>query len=181
MIVSGAVTSAIGVGVLVDGGAGQPMCGLSGCVSMPDTTAQNHGAAVIGIGAGVAAMGGIAALAGASGPPRHVRRSERRMATGAVFTSLGVGAAIGSLVEYIEPYTPVQPTYEYGSGYAYASNRDSNHVASAVMGVFGATFLAIGVPLWASGGRARKRPMADAHVAPEVLPSRGGAALRWNF
>jgi hypothetical protein len=49
------------------------------------------------------------------------------------------------------------------------------------MGVFGATFLAIGVPLWASGGRARKRSIVYAHVAPEVLPSRGGARLRWSF
>jgi hypothetical protein len=182
-IVAGAAAlGAVGVATLVQAGSSGELCGLSGCLGVPDRDGQNHSAAVLGISAGMAVVGGAAALAGASGPVKHVRKSERRMVTGVVFTSVGVGAAIGSLVEYVAPYAARQ--HEYGGyGYEHAGYSDgsSNQVASAAMGVSAAAFLAIGIPLWAGGARSRKATADGALATPDVLPSRGGARVRWRF
>jgi hypothetical protein len=95
------------------------------------------------------------------------------MVTGVIFTALGVGAAIGSAVHFAAPYEAVIDL-GYGRGNIVRAAHDEG--TTIVLGLLGATFLAIGIPLWASGARS-PRPEDDRAPKADVKKSAEGVEL----
>ena len=175
---AGLLTTALGTGLFVSAGSARTTCGLSGCIVLPDKQDRSAGAAVIAGGVGAALFGGAVAIVGARGPA-PARRSNARMVAGLIFTALGVSAAAGSVVQaaMFTGHDPL-PGEAFPLGYPREAAYDG--VTPAALALAAGACLAMGIPLWLTGARHRPKDARTAASALELLPSAGGAALRWT-
>jgi hypothetical protein len=179
--ITGLVTATAAVGWLVSAGSSRPTCGLSGCLQLADRESQNYATGLIAGGATAALFGGMVAYVGAKGPA-PARVSNARAVTGLALTSIGVGIMVTGLVNAVSPYNYAQtvpgeviPPGAFGQQ-AYTSG------STLIFTLVSTSFLDVGLPLWLTGVRSRSRrhrPSDDASRL-DLLPSAGGAALRWT-
>lgn len=176
--VAGILTTALGAGLFVSAGSSQTTCGLSGCIELPDRRDRSAAAAVIAGGIGGALFGGAVAIGGARGPV-PARRSNAAMVTGLVFTALGVGAAAGSVMQKaMFPGRDPRPGEAFPPG---TSREAALHSTTPIaLALTAGTCFAVGIPLWLTGARRRSKDARAAASALDLLPSAGGAALRWT-
>ena len=103
------------------------------------------------------------------------------MVTGLVFTALGLGAASGSVMQAVmRKGTEPSSDQTFPTGFSSGASRDDS--SPAALALLAGVCFAVGIPLWITGARSRPRP-EDARFAAsslELLPSAGGAALRWT-
>lgn len=179
--IGGLLTTALGIGLLARAGASHEVCGLSGCIGLPDREAQNYAAGLIAAGATSATFGGALAYFGGKGPP-SARTSGARTVIGATLTTIGVSVAASGLVNAATPYTEratlqgeVLPPNEVGQ-------LPHSGGATVIFTLVSATFLAVGLPLWITGASSPSRRLRpyEATNRLDLLPSAGGAALRWT-
>ena len=180
--IGGLLTTALGIGLLAGAAPMHQVCGLSGCIGLPDREAQNYGAAVIAGGVTSAILGGGIAYFTRKGPP-SARTSRARTAVGAVLTTVGVSVAASGLMNAAAPYAdhaPIAGEVFPPNDFAQFTHSDG---ATVVFTLVSATFLAVGLPLWitgAGGAPPHGRRARDATDRLDLLPSAGGAALRWT-
>lgn len=190
---SGAIMTGFAIGTLVGGGVtlgiaehGKEYCGLEGCFRYPDIDARLAGRLML---AGGSAMGLIAVpvwLAGVSSKPWE-RRSDRRMVTGIVLTTVGTGSCVVSAVMLA---ALIDPTLVEGD------RRDTpNTVAmpeidkldtelfipTIVQALTGVAMVATGIPLWAAGARSPKEEKYPPWMYPTLRVSLGGGSLETRF
>jgi hypothetical protein len=177
----GLLTTALGIGLLAAAGPMHKVCGLSGCIGLPDREAQNYAAAAIAAGATSAIFGGAIAYFTRTGP-RSARTSETRTLFGAALTTIGVAFAASAVMNAATPYTDHAPI----TGEVFPPNEFPQFAhpqgATLTFGLLSATFCAVGLPLWITGASApsHRYRSRDAANRLELLPSAGGAALRWT-
>jgi hypothetical protein len=177
--VSGLLTGAIGVGWLASSGSSSTVCGLSGCIGFSDPEAQSSAVAVIAGGTAAALLGGTLAYLGSKGPTPP-RRSNTRMVIGVAFTTLGISTAIAGVANALAPYQrrgsipgEVSPFEDFGGSFN-SSSENLMFTLSAVACV------GVGLPLWITGARAPSSRNRASASSLDLLPSAGGAALRWT-
>jgi hypothetical protein len=176
---AGLVTTAIGVGLLASAGSSSTVCGLSGCIGFADPEAQNLGFGMIAGGVGAGLFSGAVAYFGAMGPPGR-RRSNPRMVVGVVFTTLGVGTAIAGVANALAPY-PVRGSHpgEVDPGFTFRASIH-NSGESLAFTLLSATCLGVGLPLWVTGAWAPSSRRRSSTGSIELLPTPGGASIRWT-
>ncbi len=179
--IGGLLTTALGVGLLVGAGSLHHVCGLSGCLGLPDREAQNYGAAVLAGGATAAIFGGATAYFSGKGPP-SARRSNPRTVVGAVFTTVGVSVAASGLMNAANPYRNRVPIAGEVFPPGEFVQQPYTTGATLIFTLVSATFLAVGLPLWITGAAAPRGGLRsrDAENRLDLVPSAGGAALRWT-
>jgi hypothetical protein len=177
----GVLGAAIGVGLVARGGAAARVCGLSGCLKLPDTESQNNSVALLAGSLGMVAFGGAIALAGARGEHR-ARRSEGAMMVGMILTVLGTGAAIGGIAAAAGPYPNRASDDRETLATGYYAGGSGSGGTPVVLSLVALTCLSVGIPIWAVAGRARRGHRSatiDASTL-DLLPFAGGASVRWT-
>ena len=175
----GLATTAIGIGWLASSGSASRACGLSGCIAFSDPEAQNSAVAVMAAGLGAGLFSGAVAYFGAKGPTPP-RRSNPRMVTGVVFTTLGVAYAIAGVANAIAPYRirgTLPGEVDPGSSFSGSLHNSGQNV---IFTLVSATCLGVGLPLWITGAWGPRSRRSAATGSLDFLPAPGGAAIRWT-
>ncbi|MEP7125221.1 MAG: hypothetical protein ABJE95_30100 [Byssovorax sp.] len=179
--IGGLLTTALGVGLLVQAGSSMKICGLSGCIALPDRESQNYAAALLAGGVTGTIFGGTTAYFGAKGPASP-RTSSGRTVAGVALSTIGFSLAASGLINALTPYTDHAAIH--GEVFPLNDYAQSPHPAGAsvMFTLVSAAFLAVGLPLWVTGAKAPFRPDSarDAANRLDFIPSAGGAALRWT-
>lgn len=156
-------------------------CGLTGCFTYPDADLALGGATLLVAGAGMAVIS-VPTLIDAVLVHRGSPRRAGRMGWGMALTSLGVGslASVGYMLLRLEnddgaSFSPNART-DIDNGF----DDDDVVMATVVQGIFAATYLGVGIPLWAGGGRSRPEEQVW-DVEMKIVPTGAGAALQGSF
>jgi hypothetical protein len=185
---SGSIMTGFAVGTLVGAGvtfgvaeAGKEYCGLTGCFRSPDPNARLAAASMLVGGGAMAIISVPVWLAGANSKP-WARRSNRRMVSGIVLTTVGTGAcAVSALLlaasidpSFIEGPRQTLPTQAL-------DRLDFTFIAVVVQGLAGVAMVSTGIPLWAAGARDPEKEDHPPWMYPELRVSLGGASLETRF
>lgn len=179
--IGGVLTTALGVGLLASAASSMKVCGLSGCLRFPDTESQNYAAGLLAGGVTAAVMGGTVAYFSVN-RLSPARTSNTRTVIGVALTTAGVAVAMSGVVNAATPYgdRPPIPGEVFPQDYYPRTSHTSG--ATLMFTLVSAGFLAVGLPMWITGARApfRHRRARDAASRLDLLPSAGGAAIRWT-
>jgi hypothetical protein len=135
---------ALGAGAIaypVSSSAGEEMCGLSGCFDRPDNDLKMG---AVGLMAGGAALAALSIPVILTGYREQVpaRRSDDRMIGGVIVTGAGVASAAAGLASIMKEGNSSQPF----------DNHSEVATAAVPLMLLGGGAIAVGLPLWISGG-----------------------------
>ncbi len=135
---------ALGAGAIAypqSSSAGDELCGLSGCFDRPDNDLKMGAVGLMAGGAALAALSVPVIIAG-HGDEVPTRNSDPAMVAGVVLTGLGVASAAGSIASLAAQSRSIQP---------WDNNSEGGMVAVPML-LLGGGAIAVGLPLWVSGG-----------------------------